>query len=296
MDRIDLHAHTRRSDGSLEPRDLVELAARTGLRALAITDHDTTAALDEAEEAGKDFGVEVLTGAEISARFPERAMHLLAYGFDRRDPRVRALLAETLAGRERRNPRIVERLCELGVPVTLEEVRAEAGGEAVGRPHIARALVRRGHAPDVRTAFQRWLKDGGPAYVPAESVAPADVIAAVGEAGGVVVLAHPKQLRLDAPAGYETLLSELAAAGLAGVEVMHPSHDAESRALFAALAARLGLVASGGSDFHGEAKPDVRLGYGKGDVEVGYETWEALSSRRRPRGAAAAAPSGSRPS
>ena len=283
MDRIDLHAHTRRSDGSLEPGALVRLAKDTGLRALAVTDHDTTSGLPEAEEAGRALGVEILTGSEISARFPERAMHLLAYAFDRDDPHVGALLEETRAGRERRNPRIVARLCELGYSLTIDEVRAEAGGHVVGRPHIARALVRKGYAPDVRTAFSRWLKDGGPAYVATESVTPAEVIGVVVDAGGVVVLAHPKQLRVEGAAAHEALLRELAAAGLGGVEVNHPSHDASDRAFFAQLAERLGLVKSGGSDFHGDTKPDVRLGYGKGDVEVGYETWEALLARRGAR-------------
>lgn len=284
-DRIDLHAHTRHSDGSLEPAALVRLAAETGLAALAVTDHDTTAGFPAAAEAGTALGVEILCGVEISARFPARAMHLLAYGFDRREPRFMELLAETRGGRNRRNPRIVARLEELGVPVTMEEVRAESGGEVVGRPHIARAMVRRGYVPDTRAAFSQYLRDGGPAYVATESVEPAEVIAVVQRAGGVVVLAHPKQLRVEGPAALEAVVGDLAAAGLGGMEVMHPSHGSEDRAFFQALADRLGLVASGGSDFHGDTKPDVRLGSGKGDVDVRYATWEALRARCAARSA-----------
>src|SRR5262245_24412154 len=165
MDRIDLHAHTNRSDGSLEPAALVALAKETGLRALAVTDHDTTDGVPLAREAGKSLGVEVLMGVEITARFPGRAMHVLAYGFEPREPAFRALLAEIVAGRESRNPRIVAKLCELGVPITLEDVRREAAGEIVGRPHIAAALVRKGHVTDTRAAFAQYLRDGGPAYV-----------------------------------------------------------------------------------------------------------------------------------
>ena len=279
MDRIDLHAHTMHSDGSLRPAALVELARQVGLRALAVTDHDTTAALPEAEAAGRALGVEVITGMEVTARFPSRAMHLLAYGFDRSDPALGLLLQKIVSGRNLRNPRILARLEELGVPVTMEEVRAEARGTILGRPHIALALVRRGHVADTKAAFARFLRDGGPAFVAPETVEPREAIAAVRAAGGVVVLAHPKQLRLETPAAYEALFHELAEAGLSGVEVQHPNHSAEDRAVFARLADALGLVASGGSDFHGDAKPDVKLGSGKGDVAVFYDTWEALRSR-----------------
>jgi predicted metal-dependent phosphoesterase TrpH len=279
MDRIDLHAHTTHSDGSLRPAALVALARNGGLRALAVTDHDTTAGAAEALEAGRATGVEVLIGVEVTARWPGRAMHLLAYGFDARERTFADLLAEARAGRAERNPRILARLVELGVPVTIEEVRAEAGGEVVGRPHIARALVRKGHAPDAKSAFSLWLKDGGPAFVPAESVEPSEVLSAVRAAGGTAVLAHPRQLKLDGPAGAEALLRTLAAQGLGGVEADHPSHDASERALYRRLAGEIGLVASGGSDFHGDAKPAVRLGVGDGTIEVPYATWEALRAR-----------------
>jgi predicted metal-dependent phosphoesterase TrpH len=279
MDRIDLHAHTRYSDGSLTPAALVALAKQSGLRALAVTDHDTLAGVPEALEAGRATGVEVLQGVEITAKWPGRAMHVLAYGFDAREKGFAALLTEVRAGRAERNPRILARLCELGFPVTIDEVRAEAGGEVVGRPHIARALVRKGHAIDSKAAFSLWLRDGGPAFIAAESVEPHEVLAAVRAAGGVTVLAHPRQLKLDGPAGVEALLRDLTAKGLGGVEVDHPSQNGEERALFRRLARQFGLVASGGSDFHGEAKPDIRLGTGNGTIDVPYATWEALRAR-----------------
>jgi hypothetical protein len=263
----------------VRPAELVRLAREAGLAAIAVTDHDTTAGWAEATEAGRSTGVEVIRGAEITARFPTRAMHLLAYGFDAREPALVSMLREIVAGRDERNPRILARLAELGVGVTMGEVRAEAGGEIVGRPHIARAMVRRGHVADARSAFQQYLKDGGPAYVPAESVEPREVLSTVAAAGGVVVLAHPRQLRLEGAAAYDALFADLGAAGLAGVEVLHPSHPAYDRETFRRLAAARGLVASGGSDFHGSNKPDVRLGVGDGTIVVAYETWEALRAR-----------------
>src|SRR5262245_23555142 len=192
MDRIDLHAHTNRSDGSLAPAQLVELAKRVDLRALAVTDHDTTSGLAEAREAGKSLGVEVLTGIEITARFPGRAMHVLAYGFVDREPVLQALLEEVVAHRDQRNPQILQKLSDAGRPLSMDEVRAQATGTVIGRPHIAKAMVARGYVPDARTAFQLFLKDGGPAYVPSETVEPAEVIAVVRAAGGVAVVAHPR--------------------------------------------------------------------------------------------------------
>jgi predicted metal-dependent phosphoesterase TrpH len=279
MRPIDLHAHTDRSDGSLRPAALVALARDIGLGALAITDHDTTAAFDEGSDAGRSMGVEVLLGVEITARFPGRAMHLLAYGFERREACFVEMLDEIIRGRELRNPRILDRLAALGVPVTMDEVRAEAVGDVIGRPHIALAMRRRGYVPDTKAAFSRYLKDGGPAFVASDSVEPAEVIATVRRAGGTTVVAHPKQLRVETPGRYETLVAELAAAGLGGIEVDHPSQKADERAMFRRLADAHGLVSSGGSDFHGESKPDIRLGVGDGTIAMGYETYEALLAR-----------------
>lgn len=279
MRPIDLHAHTNRSDGSLRPAALVALAREVGLSALAVTDHDTTSGFDEAVEAGRSLRVEILLGVEITARHPGRAMHLLAYGFDRREKAFVEMLEEIVRGRELRNPRILDKLAALGVPVTMAEVRAEAGGDIVGRPHIAAALRKRGYVPDTKAAFTLYLKDGGPAFVAAESLEPHEVIAIVRGAGGTTVVAHPKQLRCETTTAYGALVARLASQGLGGVEVDHPSQKPEERAVFRRLAAEHGLVASGGSDFHGAAKPDIRLGTGDGTIAIGYETYEALLAR-----------------
>lgn len=277
--RIDLHAHTHCSDGSLRPAALVALAKEVGLSGLAVTDHDTTAGLHEARAAGASMGVDVWLGVEITARFPGRAMHLLAYGFDEREPDFVAMLEEIVRGRELRNPRILDRLAALGVPVTMDEVRAESRGEVIGRPHIAQAMRRRGHVPDTKAAFTQYLRDGGPAFVPSDSVEPVEVVRRVRAAGGTTVIAHPKQLRLESVAKHEKVVDELAAEGLGGIEVDHPSQKPEERDVFRRLAESRGLVSTGGSDFHGAAKPDIRLGTGDGTISVPRETYEALLAR-----------------
>jgi hypothetical protein len=280
--RIDLHAHTDHSDGTLSPVDLVRAARDAGLAALAVTDHDTTSGLREALEEGVALGVEVLTGCEISAKAECGAVHVLAYGFDPGEASFQAFLRRVREGRDRRNVLILERLAGLGIPVTLEEVLVFVKGRIVARPHFARALVQKGYVEDVRAAFTLYLRDGGPAFAAADMPPPEEAVRVVRAAGGVTALAHPGQLRLEGREAYAVLLRSLAGAGLGGLEVMHPSHDQDARRMFADLAREVGLVATGGSDFHGENKPHIRLGVGDGTIEVGYETWERLRARRGP--------------
>ncbi len=284
MPRIDLHAHTEHSDGTHTATALVRLARDVGLSLLAVTDHDTTAGLAEAEAEGRALGVAVLPGCEISTRIPEGNVHVLGLGVDPGHLGLQRFLASVRAGRDARNERIYERLAALGVPVTPEEVAVHVRGRIVARPHFARALVARGYVPDLRAAFTQYLRDGGPAYVDAQVPPPAEAVKAIREAGGVAVVAHPGQIRLGLPDGMRAFLRELRAAGLAGLEVWHPSHDAQARVLFGALAAELDLLPSGGSDFHGDTKPHIRLGVGDGTIALEAEVWERLATRRGPRG------------
>jgi predicted metal-dependent phosphoesterase TrpH len=282
MSRIDLHAHTEHSDGTHAPAALVRLARDVGLALLAVTDHDTTSGLPEAQAEGRALGVEVVVGCEISTRIAQGNVHVLAYDFDPEDAAFQGFLAGVRAARDRRNERILQRLVELGVPLTAEEVHAQVRGRILTRPHFARALVARGHVPDLRTAFGQYLRDGGPAYVQAEGPAPEAAVRAVRAAGGIAVLAHPGQVRLPDRAALTSFLATLRSAGLAGLEVQHPSQDPEQRAFLADLARQHDLVPSGGSDFHGETKPHVRLGVGDGTIDVRRETWDALRARRAP--------------
>lgn len=281
--RIDLHAHTNVSDGTLAPRALVELAHRQGLAALAVTDHDHVGGLAEAREAGERLGVEVVPGIELSVDHPEGELHLLGYLFDPQDTALAAALELFRAAREARGQRIVERLQELGVEITMEEVERVVGahGASVGRPHIARALLEKRIVASISEAFDRWLAEGRPAYVARKRLDARQSIELVHRAGGVAVLAHPGLLKEERRVG---IVRELAALGLDGVEVEYSRHSAEDRRRFAALAQELGLVATGGSDFHGDNKPDVELGSGvHRNVHVDYAVLDALRARQASR-------------
>jgi predicted metal-dependent phosphoesterase TrpH len=246
--RADLHTHTRASDGSLSAAELVARAAACGVSTLSITDHDTMASVREAIVAGATAGVRVVPGVELSVRVPVGTMHLLGYFHESEPPSVIARLAELREGRVRRAERIVTRLAGLGAPIEIDRVRARAAG-AVGRPHIADELVAAGHVPTRQAAFERYLADGGPAWVPTEGLSPRDAIDLVREAGGAPALAHPASLRM----GTEQLsafVQRLAGQGLAGIEVHRPEHGPERRHELRRIARRFGLVATGGSDFH----------------------------------------------
>ena len=241
---VDLHTHSTASDGSRAPRDVVRAARELGLAALALTDHDTVDGLGEAMDAGRTLGIRVVPGVELSAVEGDAETHLL--GLHLADTgRIDAQLRDLRTMRLTRAERIVARLNELGVRVALEDVLAESGGGAVGRPHIARALVNNGWATDVRDAFDRYLGNGRAAFIAKDKLAIGDAITIIHDAGGLAVLAHPGQ------SGSRSRIESLVASGLDGVEVRHPSHSAEDVARLTALVEHFGLVPSGGSDWHG---------------------------------------------
>ncbi|MGI5167572.1 PHP domain-containing protein [Spirillospora sp. CA-253888] len=256
--RIDLHSHSAASDGTRPPAEVVSRARRAGLDVLALTDHDTTAGWDAAAAALPD-GLTLVPGMELSCKHEGRSLHLLSYLFDPADP---ALSAELARVRERRTDRargMVERLQDLGVEVTWEQVRALARGEAVGRPHVARAMVAAGAVATVDEAFTTdWIAPGGRAYVSWYALDPFRAVELVTAAGGVTVLAHPRARRRGHVFPDE-LIERLAASGLAGVEADHPDHAPGDRARLRDLAAALGLAATGSSDDHGALTGD-RLG------------------------------------
>ncbi|MEV6878192.1 PHP domain-containing protein [Amycolatopsis sp. NPDC051128] len=253
---IDLHAHSTASDGTTPPSDLPRLAAEAGLTVLALTDHDTFAGLAAASAASD---IELVPGVEISCRLDDAEVHLLGYFADPGNAPLATELELIRTDRERRGVRMVERCRELGAPITLEEVRAIAGGASLGRPHVAAALVAAGVVADTAGAFTTdWLADGGRADVPKHVLSTVDAIALVRAAGGVTVLAHPRSVKRRASVS-DTQLATLASAGLAGVEADHPEQPPEVRERLRAVAADLGLLATGSSDFHGDRKP-VRLG------------------------------------
>jgi 3',5'-nucleoside bisphosphate phosphatase len=250
---VDLHMHSTASDGSRAPAEVVRAAKRAALSAIALTDHDTVAGLAEARAVGAELGVRVVNGVELSAVEGDTETHLL--GLHLRDTSVLERgLAQLRDMRGRRAARIVELLQSQGVQITLDDVLLQAGSGAIGRPHVARALVADGWATDVRDAFDRYLGAGRPAYVAKDQLGMREAIAMVHAAGGLAVLAHPGS------AGTRERLESLAALGMDGVEVKHPSHSSQDTTRLRALAEQLGLIPSGGSDWHGAADGPRTIG------------------------------------
>ena len=265
---IDLHSHTTVSDGALSPAELVILARDRGLSFLAITDHDATDAIETARRAAPS-GLEILAGAELTVHVANREAHILAYGIDHQAPALRAALAELALRREERAREIVNRLVGLGIEVAFTDVLAASGGGTIARPHVARALVDRGHASSLDEAFRRWLGRHGPAFVPKQALPPRVAFDLVKAAGGVSALAHPGTFRRD------DLIPVLVEAGLEGLEVRHTEHSAARTRHYEALARDLALLPTGGSDFHGTPGHRSRLG-----VPVVPDAWaEALVAR-----------------
>ncbi|GGL31109.1 PHP domain-containing protein [Phycicoccus endophyticus] len=264
---IDLHTHSTASDGTETPSELVASVVAAGLAAFALTDHDTTLGWAAAGEAARAAGVVLVPGIEVSCARGRRSVHLLAYLPDPEHPELVSELRRARESRETRLDVMVEGMAAAGVPVSVEAVRAEVEtGATPGRPHIADALVRSGVVAHRDEAFERWLGDSSPFYVPHYAPDPVHAVAVVRAAGGVPVLAHPRS-RTRTGAVEDGLVEEMAAAGLAGLEAYHRDHDEEAVRHVLALADRLGLVVTGSSDYHGAGKHN-RLGEHTTDPEV----------------------------
>lgn len=266
---IDLHCHSSFSDGSESPETLVAAARGLGLRALALTDHDTCAGVPVFLETVRESGGGLLgfAGVEISVETATGTLHLLGYGMDPDNRALRADLAHIRDGRDWRNRRILAALQGLGIPLEWREVVGFAGDEIVARPHFALALVARGVVKSKQQAFDRYLAKGQPAYVDRFRLTPETAIGRIANAGGVAVLAHPLTLGLGPDALRETVKS-LIPHGLGGIEVYYAEHSSAQTAQLRRLAKDLGLLLTGGSDYHGTLNPDVRLGKGFGGLRV----------------------------
>jgi predicted metal-dependent phosphoesterase TrpH len=260
---------------------VVRLAKEGGLAAVALTDHDTVDGLPEAVAAGEEFGVEVIPGVEISARFPGGTMHILGLFVEYHNGRLDERLAVLKQARIDRNPRIIAKLNGLGIPITMERVNQISGGGQVGRPHIARALMEAGYVQDLQEAFDQYLGWHRPAYVSKFRFAPKAALAMIREAKGIPVLAHPFTLGLGSAYALRNLVIELKGLGLAGLEVYYSEHTPEQEALYLKLARELDLQISGGSDFHGLNKPEITLGSMPSQDKLTYNLVEALKAWRR---------------
>jgi len=276
---IDLHMHSTFSDGTLTPEALAKLAGGFGLTAIALTDHDGMAGTPRFLAACEKEGVRGISGVEISAQVSKGTMHILGYFVDHTDEELENALARIRNGREARNKEILEKLNALGCPLDWEDVQAFSDEEVVGRPHFALAMKARGYVADKTEAFDRYLAKGKPAYADRFRLDPAKSIEVIRRAGGVPVLAHPLTLGLSNKALTKTL-GEFRDMGLQGVEVYYSEHTPEMEQTYGSMARVLGLAMSGGSDFHGDVNPKIRMGIGFGRLRVPDELVEDLEARR----------------
>ena len=282
MVQADLHLHTTFSDGRLTPTQLVELCADRGIRYAAVTDHDSTEGIGEALRAARRFpGLEIIVGVELSTDVQDSEIHLLGYFVDHEDDELQGTLSAFRDGREGRARKMVERLDDMGLPVSWERVEELSGGGAIGRPHIAQAMVEAGYIEYPKDAFDRYLGRNGPAYVERARLTPAEAVRMVVSNGAVPVMAHPTfsvpRMDDEGVAELSRILVELRREGLAGMEVYYGVYEPDAVALLKSMADELGLIACGGSDYHasgnpGEARP--------GDVGPPVSSVEALRAAR----------------
>lgn len=272
---IDLHLHTTASDGLNDPATLVDLAWRAGIRTMSVTDHDTVAALPEVESAARGSGIAFVPGIEITAVDDGRDVHVLGYFIDRHDAALAAFLELQREDRVRRIAAIADRLADIGKPVNRDQLLSpRRHGRSMGRPLVARALVKAGHVPDMRQAFETLIGEGKPAFVPRVGACPAEVIGIINRAGGLASLAHPGLLRRD------DLIPGMIDAGLTAVEAFHSEHDSTVTGHYLAFADRHGILVSGGSDYHGERE---RRRAAFGTVGLPQDRFEKLQARLEAR-------------
>lgn len=283
---IDLHSHTEASDGTDTPRELIDRARALGLGALAITDHDTLFGYEQALPYAESLGFDLVCGIELSTKFHGKTVHVLAY-FPNAAPTVEfgGWLREQQAYRRDRNVRLIAKLNEVGVVISLAEVEA-IGRTMTGRPHFARVLINKGYVGTTQEAFDTYLAEDGRAFVHREEVALAEALSRVATGGGISVMAHPIRLGKRKASEEEALVVEAIGLGLVGIEVMHSDHSATDVERYRGYADKYGMLETGGSDHHGGNKPDIELGVGRrGNVRVPDEFLERLRGYRGPTGA-----------
>ena len=284
--RVDLHIHTTASDGTFTPSEVISLAHELKLKAIAITDHDTLAGSKEALLLGIPASLDFLTGVEISAASPpfyagSGSFHLLGYSIRLDDPELNHALEKLQQARKNRNPAIISRLNDLGISITLDEVRRQAGDGQLARPHIAQLLVKKGVVNGMDEAFDRFLGTDGPAYVDKYRIECHQAIKRILDAGGIPVLAHPATLKCTSDEEIEKQVKKLLDYGLKGIEAFYSDHAPSQSELYLRLAEKYDLLVTGGSDFHGPKIKGIDLGTGKGKLQVPYELLQKMKESQR---------------
>jgi hypothetical protein len=283
MAEIDLHAHSTASDGTFTPTELVIHARDLGLKAIALTDHDTTNGLKEALEAGKKYGVEVIPGCELSVTFEPGFMHIVGLWVPPDAVHLNAVLKTLRDKRATRNERIIAKLNALGIEITYQEILDLAGDATVGRPHFAQVLMRKGVVSSIKHAFDRYLGSTGSAYVPKDKLTPEQAIDALNKEQATIILAHPYSLGLSGEAEAAEI-ERLTNLGIDGLEAYYSLHSPSQTQKYLDLCKRFDLLPSTSSDFHGTVKPDIELGVGRGNLNGPYTILQAFKDRRKNKG------------
>lgn len=280
MKYIDLHVHSTVSDGTLTPTQLVEEAKRANLSAFALTDHDTTAGVSEALEAAKGSNIEVVPGAEISAGYKEKDIHILGLYLDHKNDQLNNCLAQALEERDNRNIQMANNLNKAGLDIDIDRLKAaNPPGTVLTRAHFGRFLLEHKQVKSINEAFERYLGTDCPCYVPREYISPEDTISLIKQAGGVPILAHPLIYKLPENE-LDQLIKRLKNAGLEGIEVFYSANTGFDEGIVRRYANRYDLVMSGGSDFHGVNKPSIQLGTGRGNLCIPYSVLENIRALR----------------
>lgn len=276
---VDLHLHSTYSDGSSTPLEIVDAAVAAGLTGIALTDHDTLEGIPEAAAAATARGLRFVGGTELSVSWKEQSMHMLVYFLTPDAGALPDRMVDLRASRDGRNLKIASKLQELGLEITMEEVRVEADGGVIGRPHFAGVMMNKGYVATVPEAFERYLAAGRPAYTPRLRLTAEEAIGLSRDSGAVPVIAHPHTLHLRAEEFAEGF-AELVAIGLGGIESYYGEYTPAMRTRLASICADLGIVATGGSDYHGRYKPHLAVGTGKGDLRVPDAALDQLMAAR----------------
>ncbi len=275
---IDLHLHSNASDGTMSPRELVAHAGELGLSAIALTDHDTVSGIDEFLLAAQDSGITAVPGVEISTLMSGREIHILGFFINHQFPPLLEFLNHIRAGRNTRNEEMIRRLCALGYEITLEEVAERAGGDSIGRPHVAAILIEKGYFKDSKQTFERCLKRGAPGFCPRKLPHPDEALRHIHQAGGIAVWAHPVYRNKFARSHVRGIIRKLKPFGLDGVEAYYPGYTPAQHQMLLELAAMFELQVSGGTDFHGDNLPHIAMGSGDGDFSVPAACYAALKT------------------
>ncbi len=285
MELIDLHVHSNASDGTFTPQELVIEAKNNGLKAFALTDHDTVAGVDEALQYGKDYGIEIIPGIEISCTYTisqgeDKEVHIVGLFINHKDEDFLNEIGNQVDTRNARNLKVIAKMNEAGFPVTLEEMREMFGDDTIlTRAHFAAWLTKKGYVKDNSEAFAKYLEDGKPFHISRERMKPEKAIRLIKQAGGIAILAHPILYKLK-EAELNLMCEKLKKAGLTGIEAMYSTYRGGDEIIIRRLAKQNGLLVSGGSDFHGANKPYIHLGVGRGNLKVPYEVLSNLMKAR----------------